>query len=141
MPAHYALQVFSQPTQVSEDTWTQWYTEEHIRDMVYFGASKTGSSYIASSPALTTGEFPQDGNASKNFLALYQTDRKHCLDHAEYKDKVRLRSELWDAKSSCHDVGAFTPMDLELVEVLGSYEYNESEFDYLMHESWCEWQY
>ena len=95
--------------------------------MVHFKAAKTGASYRAISHMLASGDnIPRDGNDEKPFFALYQTDRKHCLDHPEYKDKVRLKSQLWDEKLSCHDVGAFTTVDLELVEVLGSYEYNES---------------
>jgi len=60
-----------------------------------------------------------EGNDFKGFLALYQTDRKHCLEYEEYKDHVRSTSELWDRASSVHDVGSFAPVDMELVEPLG----------------------
>ena len=109
--------------------------------MVYFKASKTAAFYRATSntvrsvslanstESLSLTRVPSatmpDGNDFKVFLALYQTDREHCLDHEEYKDHIRLTSELWDPVSSCHDVGSFSPADLELKEVKGS----ESEIE------------
>lgn len=142
MPQQYLLHVHSHPVRVPLTTWTQWYTEEHLRDMVYFRAARTAAFYRATSSvlrsvglveedtaALTLARIPSatspDGNDFKDFLALYQTDRKHCLESAEYRENVRLGSELWDAISSSHDVGSFAPTDLELVEVLGSYSENE----------------
>ena len=130
MPRPYLLQVHSQPKSVSEDTWTQWYLEEHIRDMVYFKASRTGAFYRATSDVLTYLEPPNDGNDEKRFFAIYQLDRKGCLDTPEYKDNVRLRSALWDdASLTCRDVGDLNPTEWELVEVLGSYEWNESMYE------------
>lgn len=129
MPLPYTLQVHSKPLKVPADTWAKWYTEEHIRDMVYFQASKTGASYEATAEIMTSGSFSNDGNEGKDFFALYQTDRKHCLDYPEYKENVRLKSRLFAEGATCHDVGTFSPTGLALVEVLGSYEYNESKAD------------
>lgn len=101
--------------------------------MVYFKAAKTAAFYKSTSPVIRSlsgdGELlsltripsatPSDGNDYKAFLALYQTDRAHCLEHPEYTEKVRSSSELWDKASSCHDVGSFAPVDLELMEPHG----------------------
>ena len=59
---------------------------------------------------------PPDGNDFKQFLALYQTDKKDFLSHGEYRDRVRLTSPLWEGTSNCHDVGSFTSQDLEFMD-------------------------
>ena len=125
MPRPYLLEVFSQPSQVSEDIWTKWYLEEHIRDMVYFKASRTGALYRSSSEIIQSGNVPTDGSENMKYLALYQTDRKHCLDFSEFKDHVRKKSKLWDERLISFDVGDFVPRESALIEILGSYEHIE----------------
>jgi hypothetical protein len=129
MPRPYLLSVHSQPTRLSNETWIKWYLEEHIRDMVYFGASKTGAFYQSSSDLFTSGSPPKDGSEEMKFLALYQTDRKGTNDSVEVRERVRKTSEMWK-KEGCEglttfDVGEFVIQEGVLVEVLGSYEYNE----------------
>ena len=127
MPRPYLLQVHSQPKHVPKETWTKWYLEEHIRDMVYFHAAQTAAFYRSSSESFTYLEPAEDGGDRMTFVALYQTDRKKCLQYPEFKDHVRQKSQLWNDESLIgRDVGDFAIVDLELVEVLGSYEYNES---------------
>ncbi|KAK5121616.1 hypothetical protein LTR85_004788 [Meristemomyces frigidus] len=118
--------------------------------MVHFGAAKIAALYQATSDVIRSGGVeddaaslslarissatPPDGNDFKAFLALYQTDRKHCLDHEDYMDNVRLTSELWDAASSCHDVGSFQPADLEVVKVVrGLAEHEDSAAPRVVH--------
>jgi hypothetical protein len=140
MPEPYLLQVHSHPIRVPISTWIQWYTEEHIRDMVHFRAAKTAAFYRATSHVIRTipagdqdlaltrtpSAIAPDGNDFKNFLTLYQTDREHCLDYPEYKDHVRLTSQLWDRASTCHDVGSFSAVDLRCEAVVGEQGANES---------------
>ena len=99
--------------------------------MVYFGASKTGTFYQSSSDLFTSASPPKDGSEEMTFLALYQTDRKGTNDSAEVREKVRKTSEMWKKEGceglSTFDVGEFVIQEGVLVEVLGSYEYNEGE--------------
>ena len=124
MPEQYLLHIFSTPVKVSTETWSQWYTEEHIRDMVHFKASRTAAVYqattnaVVSSAGSSQSPYDLDNTGQSSFLALYQTDKAHCLDHPEYKDHVRLHSLLWSKELSCHEAGQFTPTDLELVDVM-----------------------
>ena len=147
MPRPYALQVTSGPIKVSEEIWTQWYTEEHIRDVVYSGASRTSAVYSASSNTVTSAN-DQDGNitqpndgAETNFLALYQSTTPHVLQNCTLPDlkcKVRIHSSLFPPSSTgqqqtAYDVGVFRPVDLQLVEILGSYEYREDVATHILH--------
>lgn len=122
MPRPYILEVQSQPIKVSEEIWEQWYTEEHIRDMVYHKVSRTGAFYRSSSEVIRSGATPKNGNEGTKFYALYQTDRKHG---PESEGRVRKNTKLWDADLSFYDVGEFVFRECALIEVLGSYEYNE----------------
>lgn len=130
MPRPYALEVTSRPTAISEDIWTQWYTTEHVRDVVYSGASRTGALYRANTSTVATNTPEGDASAQDDttFLALYQTDHKSVFEAARSPDrkcKVRVYSELFQPGQTCYDVGDFRPCDLQLVEVLGSYETRE----------------
>ncbi|KAK3671621.1 hypothetical protein LTR78_008544 [Recurvomyces mirabilis] len=135
MPQPYLVHTSSHPVRVPHSTWIQWYTEEHIRDMVYTRAVKTACFYRATSHVVRTPIIPEDdnevlalaripsatppdGNDFKQFLAVYQTDKKDFLNHAEYRDRVRLTTSLWEGTSSCHDVGSFTSSDLQLMDAI-----------------------
>ena len=122
MPRPYILEVHSETTKVSEEIWEQWYTEEHIRDMVYHKVSRTGAFYRSSSETIYSGAMPKNGSEGMKFYALYQTDRKH---DPESEGVVRKSSGLWNANLSFCDVGELVCRECALVEVLGSYEYNE----------------
>lgn len=124
----YIHHVHSRPTKVSESVWKQWYQEERSRDMVYFGVSSTAAFYQQIlSETLTYLNIPNDGVDQMEFLALYQMGRTIPRYLLEYQDHVRIKSQLWDSTLSCFDVAAFNSDHLELVEILGSYEDNESE--------------
>ncbi|TKA80860.1 hypothetical protein B0A55_02337 [Friedmanniomyces simplex] len=132
MPQKYLHQVHSHPIRVPLSTWEQWYTEEHLRDIVYHGIAKTAALYKASSNVVRSAAGDNedaslgltrvasatmpDGNDFKQFLALYQADREHPCDSEDYEGNVRETSELWDAASSIWDVGSFRAVDLELDE-------------------------
>ena len=99
--------------------------------MVYFNAATTAAFYQSSSELFTSGSPPTDGSEDMNFLALYQSDRKGTGDSVEVREKVRKTSELWKQEGceglSTFDVGEFVIQEGVLVEVLGSYEYNEGK--------------
>lgn len=138
MPDKYLLQVHTQPTGVSAPTWEQWYTEEHIRDVIYFQVAKTGAVYRANSDVprsqgidgtaeslslnrmKSPSAVPPDGNDFKRYLAIYQTKHRHCLQQPAFKDHVRLTSELWGGEKTVPDIATTSPQDLELVDVVGS---------------------
>ena len=131
MPTPYLLSVHShpKPSKLSTQTWIQWYLEEHIRDMVYFGASKTGAFYTAASEIFTSNSPPKDGSESMDFLTLYQTDRKAVTESVEVREKVRKTSSMWKEEGceglTSFDVGDFVITEGVLIEILGNYEYNE----------------
>lgn len=137
MPRPYALQVTSRPNQVSEDVWRQWYTEEHIRDLVYSGASKTSAVYRASSETVAANVTDNvDDQTATTFLALYQSTTSSVLEacrSTELKCKVRVQSSLFEPGQTCYDVGIFKPLDLQLVEILGSYEQREDVAPHVLH--------
>ncbi|KAK3721750.1 hypothetical protein LTR37_002915 [Vermiconidia calcicola] len=70
---------------------------------------------------------PEEDTDRMSFFALYQTERKRCLESPEFKDHVRQETELWQPGLRGRDVGEFAIGEFTLVEVLGSYEYNERE--------------
>lgn len=137
MPRPYALQVTSNPTKVSETLWTQWYTKEHIRDLVYSSVSKTSAVYRASSETIASSQEASNATANHTtFLALYQSTAPHVLEAcaaSDLKCKVRIHSELFGDGRTCYDVGMFRPRDLQLVEILGSYEHREDVAPYVLH--------
>ena len=98
--------------------------------MVWFDVAKTAAFYHSSSEAFTSGSPPIDGSEKMPFLAVYQTDRGDISSGTGGSEKVRLTSELWKAEA-CEGLMVFDVADLimadgALVEVLGSYEHNES---------------
>lgn len=131
MPRPYTLCVHSNPTKLSPELWKQWVLEEHIRDMVWHNVAKTAAFYQSSSEIFTSKSPPSDGTEEMPFLAVYQTDRGDVSSGAGGSDKVRLKSEMWEVESlqeeMVFDVADLVMGDGVLVEVLGSYEYNESK--------------
>jgi hypothetical protein len=130
MPRPYTLCVHSNPNKLSPELWQKWVLEEHIRDMVWFNVAKNAAFYRSSSEVFTSGSPPIDGSETMPFLAVYQTDRGDISSGTGGSEKVRLTSGMWKAEG-CEGLMVFDVADLimadgSLVEVLGSYEYNES---------------
>lgn len=94
--------------------------------MVHFRVSKTAAFYRSVSEIYHSGSMPEEDTDRMSFFALYQTERKRCLESPEFKDHVRQETELWQPGLRGRDVGEFAIGEFTLVEVLGSYEYNES---------------
>ena len=75
------------------------------------------------------------------FLAVYQTDRGDISSGTGGSEKVRLGSDLWKKEgvegSLVFDVADLIMADGALVEVLGSYEHNESSSTFIDQSSIC----
>lgn len=119
MPHPYILQVFSQPTAVSDELWRQWYLEEHIRDMVYFGVVKTACFYHAIGQVFSYNDPPAHQSDDTSFLAHFQVDSSKPLSNPNFKEKVRQTTELWGGKRG-REVGQLKDIASELVTVVGN---------------------
>ena len=95
--------------------------------MVYFKASGTAAFYESLGSTLTYLDPPNDGVDEMPFLAIYQMGKTIPRYMPEYQNNVRVKSELWDADKTCFQVAKFDSDHLELVEILGSYEYTEGK--------------
>lgn len=95
--------------------------------MVYFKVSRNAAFYEALGTMVTYLDPPTDGVKEMPFLAIYQTGKTIPRYMPEYQNNVRVKSELWDADKTCFQVAKFDSDHLELVEVLGSYEYIEGK--------------
>lgn len=124
MPYPYILQVFSQPSAVSDEIWTQWYLEEHIRDMVYFGVIKTASFYHAIGSPLTCNDPPSHESDDTSFLAHFQTEGPKPLSNPNFKEKVRQTTELFDGKRG-REVGRLKDTASQLTKVAGTEQESE----------------
>ena len=128
MPTPYIHHVYSQPQQVSETVWKRWYSEERSLDMVRYKISSTAAFYEALSETLTYLDFAGDVVDEMKFLAIYQMDRTRPEQMQEYQNFVRTKSYLWDESKTCLEVAKFESDHLELIEILGSYEYSEGRW-------------
>jgi hypothetical protein len=123
MPPPYLRQVPSQPTEVSEEVWKHFYLNQHLREMVYYGVAKTSALYKSmSEPMASEDDRPI---IRKPFLAMYQSNTPDITKTPAFQKKVRLTYHEWNPGSTVYDVSDFTGHEFLLVEVLGSYEYNE----------------
>ena len=114
MPATYLLHVLSRPLKVTPETWSEWYTQEHVPDLVNHGVTKTGAVYRAVHPT-PLGMSPPD---DKTFLAIYQSDVARPLDSDAFRDKVRHKSDKYfpDGLGS-RVVGKFDIRNYEVIQV------------------------
>lgn len=125
MPSPFALFVYSNPSKVSEDVWKEWYLKEHLRDMVYHKASRTGAFYQSSSHIITSREPPKDRSEDMKFLAIYQTAQAGTLKANWSNPLIRNTSKRWEEGLHHWDVGDLVRAEGNLIEVLGSYEHIE----------------
>jgi hypothetical protein len=111
-PSPYPLWVNSRPiNQTTETQWKEWYTQEHIPDLVSHHASTRACLYTE------TFDFPgarADAKNEKKFLALYQSDFAVPLKSKEYID-IRTTSELLPSKV-IHEAGEFNARNYELIQ-------------------------
>ena len=97
-PAPYLLHVNSRPTAVSNALWTEWYTKEHVPDLVNSKTS-TRAAFYEEIPT----PFAPNPDHPRKFLALYQTDKEECLKSDEYLQQVRRTSGLFAKEGSKSD--------------------------------------
>jgi hypothetical protein len=111
-PSPHLLWVNSCPTnKTTEAQWKQWYTEEHIPDLVNHHASTRASLYIE------THEYPgapKEAKNEKKFLALYQSDFAEPLKSEEYTG-IRTTSEILPGKM-IHGAGDFNARNYDLIQ-------------------------
>lgn len=88
-PTPYLLHVTSHPTQVSPQTWKQWYKSEHLPDLVHSSTAVRAALYEEID--LTGAPSPE---TKQNFLAVYQTEFEKCLETPNYEG-VRTTSTLF----------------------------------------------
>ena len=119
MPRPFALFVYSTPTKVTEDVWKEWYRKEHIRDMVYHGASRTAAFYQYTSGIITVREPPKDRSENMEFMAIYQTDQAGTLKANWSNPLIRNTSSRWEAGLHHWDVGDLVRAEGELLETSG----------------------
>lgn len=113
----YLLHVNSRPTAVDENTWTKWYTTEHLPDLVGHGASTRASFYREeASPSELVAK---DATNPRKFLALYQSDHEEPLKSDGYVQKVRHTSELFrdaSGKEENRENGEFDARNYKLIQ-------------------------
>ena len=111
----YLLYVNSRPTFVSNDLWTEWYTVEHLPDLVNSKTSTRAAFYQEIGHAFNPE--PQD---PRPFLALYQTDFEEPLKSDNYTDNVRRESELFQkggaTSENNRDNGDFDARNYSLIQ-------------------------
>ena len=93
-PAPYLLHVNSRPTVVSDQLWKEWYTDEHLPDLVNAKSAIRATFYEEIGNPLN--EHPDH---PRKFLALYQTDFEELLKSDEYLG-IRKTSELFERESA-----------------------------------------
>jgi hypothetical protein len=123
MPPQYLRQVPSQPTKVSEEVWKHFYLNQHLREMVYYGVAKTSALYQSTSDIIAADN--SKAVIGKPFVAMYQSNTPEITNTPAFHEKVRLSYHEWDPGSTVYDVSDLAGHEFTLVEVLGSYEYNE----------------
>jgi hypothetical protein len=113
----YLLLVNSRPTSVPDTLWTEWYTTEHLPDLVNSKAS-TRATFYQEVSAQTTTTNTADSNP-RHFLALYQTDHEEPLKSDGYVQEVRKHSDLFEAASGKprnQDNGEFDARNYKLIQ-------------------------
>ncbi|KAJ9654157.1 hypothetical protein H2198_006776 [Neophaeococcomyces mojaviensis] len=112
-PSPYLLSVTSRPTVVSDSLWQQWYTEEHLPDLVNSRTSTRATFYTE-----VTHQLNNAASYPRKFLALYQTDFAEPLKTENYTT-LRTTSELFGkegGKEGIQDNGDFNARNYELIQ-------------------------
>lgn len=94
-PSPYLLHVNSRPLLVSDALWQEWYTTEHVPDLINTGTSTRAAFYEeVGHPLAPNPDHP------RKWLALYQTEYEECLKTKNYEDGVRHSSGLFAKEGS-----------------------------------------
>lgn len=112
----YLLHVNSRPTVVSDKLWSEWYTIEHLPDLVNTKTSTRAAFYEEIGvPGLGEASHP------RKFLALYQTDYAECLKTQNYID-IRTTSELFPKEGGTKNIGDNGDFDARNYELVQEYD-------------------
>lgn len=109
----YLLQVTSRPKIVSNRLWQEWYTEEHLPDLVNSKTS-TKATFYYELPLDPSGVLP----SSRQHLALYQTEYAEPLNTENYT-KLRTTSTLFEKENGTDNIsdnGDFDARNYELIQ-------------------------
>ena len=96
-PEPYLLHVNSKPKVVSNDLWKEWYTAEHLPDLVGAKSSTRASFWEEIGSPLEP-----DPKHPRPFLALYETKFEELLKSDEYIG-IRKTSELFKKEGAQSD--------------------------------------
>lgn len=111
-PPQHLLWVNSLPTKVSEDSWTKWYLDEHLGDLVRTKCVSNGAFYQ---------EVPLDPSVKHDrpYLAIYQSDYPAPMASQEYKNAPAGGGKTFEAQNlspNAMDHGDFDARNYELVQ-------------------------
>ena len=125
--SQYLLLVNSKPTVVSHDIWKEWYTVEHLPDLVNSKTSTRAAFYEEIGHAFNPQ--PKD---PRPFLALYQTNFEEPLKGDNYNNNVRRTSELFKSGGATSDKnqdnGDFDARNYSLIQGFDPNDVGESTF-------------
>lgn len=136
MPRPYALQNLSHPTHpdVTDDIWTQWHTKEHLRKLVQDNGFKSSTLYTSNTASTVSGDRPvtlsEEDIDDFKFLSLHQTNSK---PHPGATTDLDTESALFPHRMVANDLAGLTETNLQLVEILGTYEEREDVAPFLLH--------
>ncbi|KAI9708038.1 MAG: hypothetical protein M1820_004242 [Bogoriella megaspora] len=121
-PSPYLLHVTSRPTVVSERLWIQWYTEEHVPDLVN---SRTSTRATFFQEVSLPKEFrPESPGFPCKFLTLYQTDFEEGMNSEEIRH-VRQGSDLFVQGGSKWDTSENGDFDIRNYKLIQDYDPND----------------
>lgn len=109
----YLLEVTSRPKIVSNQLWQQWYTEEHLPDLVN-SKTATRATFYSELSLDPSGALP----STRQHLALYQTDFSEPLNTENYTD-LRRTSRLFQKEGGTENIsenGDFDARNYELIQ-------------------------
>lgn len=81
-PSPYILRVLSKPTKVSEETWSQWYADEHVPDTVKAGVATRGAFFKAHNDFPLKVKTPTKAD-SQSMKELNGAELKHFEEWAD----------------------------------------------------------
>jgi len=141
-PSPYLLWVNSRPITVTDEKWVEWYTDEHVPDLVGHGASTRATFYRE------TFDFPgssrehhdrqwlsmDQGKQHRLYLAMYQTNFEEPLKSDEYLG-IRTTSEIFPGKQIM-GAGEFNARNYKLIQDYDPDSIGEGSFRMKLASCW-----
>jgi hypothetical protein len=134
MVSPYLLRVISKPTKVDSETWTKWYLDEHVPDLINSGTAIRAGFYHAFNDFDLSTKTPAqpkptmlgdqqlkhtdlEAPSERKFLAMYQTDFEDPFATENMK-KVRLQSDMLPGR----DVMPSAEFDVRVYKLIENYD-------------------